>query len=167
VAEQQEQNRSEPATPFKLQEARKKGQIARSMDFGSFVMVWAFLLAALVAGAGIWHGLAETSAGIIAGAASPAADLAGYLAGIRSFVFWTLSLVVPVASVAMIVGVVGNLVQTGPVLSFQPLKPQFERINPVAGFKRIFNTRMMFEAFKSVLKLVLFVAIMVFFFVGL
>jgi flagellar biosynthetic protein FlhB len=90
-----------------------------------------------------------------------------YFAGIRSFVGWTLAIVLPVAVIAGLVGALGNFVQTGPVFSAEPIKPKFERINPVAGFKRLYNKRMFFEAFKNVLKLVFFVVLMWFFFQAL
>jgi flagellar biosynthetic protein FlhB len=55
-------------------------------------------------------------------------------------------------------------VQTGPIFTFVPLKPKGERINPVAGFKRVFNKKMLFEAFKSLLKLGILGTISVLFF---
>ena len=161
---EQEQNRSEQATPFKLEEARKRGQVARSLDFNSLVMGWALLGAILVFGPEIWRNVAETSAAVLAAAASPTADLGVYFAGIRAFLGWTLAIVLPVAVIAGLVGALGNFVQSGPVFSAEPVKPKFERINPVAGFKRLYNKRMFFEAFKNVLKLVFFVTLMWFFF---
>ncbi|MFA7603956.1 MAG: EscU/YscU/HrcU family type III secretion system export apparatus switch protein, partial [Novosphingobium sp.] len=41
----------------------------------------------------------------------------------------------------------------GPVFSTTPLKPDFNRINPVSGFKRLFSFRMLVEALKATLKL--------------
>jgi flagellar biosynthetic protein FlhB len=61
----------------------------------------------------------------------------------------------PIMAVAVILAILGNLVQTGPILSAVPVKPRFDRLNPVNGFKRVFNKRMLFEAFKTVLKFVL------------
>src|SRR4051794_14031950 len=43
VAEQ-EQNRSEPATPFRLQEARKRGSVAKSLELSSLITLFAALL---------------------------------------------------------------------------------------------------------------------------
>jgi flagellar biosynthesis protein FlhB len=52
---EQEQNRSEEATPFKLEEARKKGSVAKSQELNSFaILVW-MALAVFVLGAGIAH----------------------------------------------------------------------------------------------------------------
>jgi flagellar biosynthetic protein FlhB len=163
VAEK-EQGATEQATPYKLEEARKRGQVSRSMDFNSLVMGWAALGAVLVWGEEVWRRLVEMSRTVIAAAASPQADLAVYLAGIQTFVRWTLAIVLPVAAVALVLGVLGNLLQSGPVFSTEPLKPKLERINPVAGFQRLYSKRMLFEVFKNVLKLLFFTALMWFFF---
>ena len=52
-----------------------------------------------------------------------------------------------------LLAILANIVQTGPIFTFVPLKPKGERVNPMAGFKRVFNKKMLFEAFKSLLKL--------------
>lgn len=161
---EKEQGATEQATPFKLEEARKRGQVSRSMDFNSLVMGWTALAVVLLFGEGIWRRLAAISAAVIAAAASPQAELGVYLAGVEALVRAALAIVLPVAVVALALAVLGNLVQSGPVFSAEPLKPKFERINPVAGFKRLYNKRMLFEAFKNVLKLVFFTVLMWLFF---
>ena len=164
---EQEQNPTEPATPFKLEEARKRGQVARSLDFNSLVMAWVLLLVAMLFGESVWRELATTSAAVFAGAAEPTAELGVYFAGVRSFIEWTIGIVAPIALVALVLSTLANIVQTGPVFSSEPVKPKLERINPMAGFKRLYNKRMLFEALKSVLKLVLFTVTIGFFFVQL
>jgi flagellar biosynthetic protein FlhB len=56
----------------------------------------------------------------------------------------------------IVAGVGASLMQTGPVFSFEPLKPDFDRINPAAGLKRLFSARLLFEAAKSLVKLGVF-----------
>jgi len=67
----------------------------------------------------------------------------------------------------VLAGILANLVQIGPVFSFTPLQPKFERIHPMEGFKRVFSKRMLFEAFKTALKLVLFGTILCGFLLGM
>ena len=52
----------------------------------------------------------------------------------------------------MVAGAIGCLMQTGPVLSFTPIKPDFKRLNPVDGLKRIFNIKLLFDAVRAVVK---------------
>ena len=56
------------------------------------------------------------------------------------------------------VAVLSNMVQTGPIFTFFPLKPDPKRLNPVQGFKRVFSRRMLFEALKTFVKLGLITA---------
>jgi flagellar biosynthesis protein FlhB len=156
--QEQEQNRSEQATPFKLTEAKKKGQVAKSLDFNSLVIVCGLLVALSIWGRAQWQRLCELSAALFSSAGST--ELAGLSALGREAAY----LIAPVAFAGVAFAVIANVLQTGFIFSAQPLKPQFDRLNPVAGLKRVFNKKMLFEALKSVLKLAFFAAVAWFFF---
>jgi flagellar biosynthesis protein FlhB len=163
---EQEQNRSEQATPFKLEEARKQGQVAKSLDFNTLIMIWGLLGLAMIWGASAWTELGEIATSLFARAADLpiTPDNAGWLAGvIRSFI----SLMLPVLLVGAILAILANFVQTGPIFTFKALQPKGERINPIAGFKRIYNKKMLFEAFKGLLKLGILGGVAITFFLAL
>jgi flagellar biosynthetic protein FlhB len=63
-----------------------------------------------------------------------------------------LATVAPVAAVCMGAGVLANLGQVGWHPSFQQLKPNFGRINPMSGLKNLFGPRLLFDTFKSLAK---------------
>jgi flagellar biosynthesis protein FlhB len=165
--QEQEQNRTEQATPFKLSEAKQRGQVAKSLDFNSLLAVCALLLTLAIWGESQWLRLCELCAQIFSGAASLRVDAASVAAMAATLANAALMVVVPFAATGIAFSILGNVVQTGPILSAEPLKPKFERINPVAGFKRVFNKRMLFEGFKSFLKLCFFGSIAYAFFVSL
>jgi flagellar biosynthetic protein FlhB len=151
---EQEQNRTEQATPFKLEEARKQGQVPKSLDFNTLVM-----MAGLIGMAAIWATVAWGELGAVwrelfAGAGSLAVTPEGGIPWLGGVLMTFLRLIAPILGVGVVLAVLANFVQTGPIFSFEPLKPKSERINPVAGFKRIYNVKLLFEAFKGVLKLV-------------
>lgn len=164
---EKEQNRTEKATPFKLEEARKQGQVAKSLDFNTLIMMWGLLGLAMTWGAGAWEKLGIMSGNLFASAADlPLGTDAGsgWLTDVvRSFI----ALLAPVLVVGAVLAILANFVQTGPIFSFKPLKPKGERINPIAGFKRIYNAKMLFEAAKGLLKLFILGGIGVAFFFGL
>jgi flagellar biosynthetic protein FlhB len=147
---EQEQNRTEQATPFKLEESRKHGDVARSVDFGSFALVAAFLLALLSGGAVIWGHLSEASARLLSQAGSQ--DPLALLLQVGREWF---AVALPFGILGAAVAIASNLIQTGPVFSFRPLKPRFERINPIDGFRRAYGRRLFIEFVKSLLKLAL------------
>ncbi|MGH8631080.1 MAG: flagellar biosynthesis protein FlhB [Burkholderiales bacterium] len=147
------QERSEPATPFKLEEARKQGQVAKSMELNSLVVLSLVLLATL--SFGTW-GMKQTMAlsARLFTEVGRAHLSPRYLFGLYEWAFDAVVYILsPLVLLAMIGGIVSGLMQTGPVFSFKPLKPDFKRLNPVEGFKRLFSMRALFEAGKSILKL--------------
>lgn len=146
----QEQDRTEPATPFKLEESRKQGDVARSTDFNTFALVAGLLVVLLGGGAATWTQLCELCRTLFAQAGSE--DL---LAVLGQFGRGWLSATAPFGLVGMGVAIVASFIQTGPVFSFKPLEPRLERINPVSGFQRFFSLRLLIEALKSLFKLLL------------
>jgi flagellar biosynthetic protein FlhB len=159
--QEQEQNRTEQATSFKLTEAKKKGQVAKSADFNSLVVVCGLLVALSIWGEAQWQRMCDLSAALFASAGGIE------IAGLSALVSEVAYLIAPVAFAGVAFAVIANVLQTGFIFSAHPLKPQFERLNPVAGFKRVFNKRTLFEALKSVLKLIFFSAVAWFFFASL
>jgi flagellar biosynthetic protein FlhB len=161
MAEQeQEQNRSEPATPFKLAEARKQGQVAKSLDFNAVVGVGALLLLMSVWGGRAAERLARLSSWLLLDAAALRLEVPADAVWLRGLLAAFLAIVLPICVVGLACAVLSNLVQTGPIFSFTPLQPKFERINPVAGFKRLFSKRMLFEGAKTLLKIAIFAAVL-------
>src|SRR5688572_866640 len=139
---EKEQNRTEQATPFKLEEARKQGQVAKSLDFNSLLMVWGLIALAAIWGASAWSQLGSMWHQLFAGSAELTLDLRTGNAWLGQLLRAFLALLAPVLVVGAVLAIVANLVQTGPIFTFQPLKPKGERINPVAGFKRVFSKKM-------------------------
>lgn len=151
----QDLDRNLPATPFKLSKARDKGSVARSPDVPgvalvSLAIVWCYVMAGPMlmqwAGlharwwdAGAWRALDHARAATLV---NDALLSAAYL-------------LAPLLGAVMLVSVLSNFLQTGPVLSAEPLKPDFNRLNPAQGFKRLFSLKTVYTAGKSVFKLAL------------
>lgn len=165
--QEQEQNRTEKATPFKLNEAKKRGQVAKSLDFNTLVMVAAMAIVMAIAGRSYWREFCELCAQLFASVASLNTDADTASRIFTELTSRTFDIVLPFLLAGVVAAIIANTMQTGPIFSGESLKPKFERLNPAAGFKRVFNKRMMFEAFKSVLKLVFFTAITYLFFVSI
>lgn len=153
---EQEKDKSEQATPFKQQEAKRRGQVAKSLEFNSFFAVVGLLAVVYMWGAEfVRYGLHHARV-TFEQAGDQVFDIPHLMTWFRTIAVDTGYLVAPFFAVAAIVAVGANMVQTGPVFTAFPLKPDIQRINPVAGFKRIFSLKMVFEAIKSVIKLALF-----------
>lgn len=142
--------RSEAPTQKKKQDARKKGTVAKSADLGP----WITLLVATYVVPSTIGAVARSSVDSLAAlkgvAAQPdplkAVDILG--TSLRS----GLMAAMPFLLVCMLVGVVSNLGQTGLVLSLHPLKPDFKRVNPIQGVKKLFSMKSVWETVKQLAK---------------
>jgi flagellar biosynthesis protein FlhB len=156
---QADQDKTEQPTPYRLDEARKRGEVAKSPDVsGSIVMI---VFAAIVAVTGGGIALA------LAGATRRMIDLAGNAPALNAAFFgWASHTYAPVWQALsplllglVVAGVVGNLLQTGPIFTTHPLKPDFKRMNPMQTIKRIFSMRTLWELGKLIAKTVFLAAI--------
>lgn len=151
-----QQEKSEQATPFKLDEARKKGQVARSQELLSFMMLLSFLLV-LSAIVGELCGVLATHAHWWLGnAATLGKDWGNLLAQGSHSLRQLLDTLMPLVGALVLVAILTNLVFNGPVFSLAPLKPDFKRLHPVQGLKRMFSRRMLVELLKVLAKGMLF-----------
>jgi flagellar biosynthesis protein FlhB len=151
--EGQEQNRTEDATPFKLRRAREKGQVARGLDIGFLAMLLSLATFLVIAGEGFAARLGQMMRQSIAAGMAGAGDPAQAPA-LLSATFWTVvqPLLLLGGTVILIVLLFEVIQLKGLFFSTHPLKPDFSRINPAQGFKRLFSGKVLKEALKSVAK---------------
>ncbi len=152
-----EQNKSEEATPFKLKRAREKGQIARGTDLGFFSVLAGLTLYAVVAGADMLKDLAQSTERILrtsVDAASAGEALPDLVPQTFASAVWSTATFA--CSIALIVLFLEIMQVRGLSISTHPLKPDFGRLNPAKGLKRLFSLRMLKETLKNVLKLAVY-----------
>ena len=147
-------DRTERATPRRREDARKRGQVARSVDLGGAVVLIAGLLALSVLGPAVVGGMESAMRDAFARVADPGEALSAR--GLETLALATLKTlalaILPIAFVCAVAGLLVNVGQVGVKLTPQALKPQPSRINPVTGAKNVFGSRMFFEGGKSLLK---------------
>lgn len=151
--EGQEQNKSEEATPFKLRKARERGQVARGMDLGFVGSLLALAAVALIGGGAYFGKLAEAlSKTFVSGVATAKGPEA---ASLLRPLLWTAMqpLLVLGAAIVLLVVALEIIQLRGFIFSAHPLKPDFQRLNPAKGLKRLFSMRMLKETLKNVVKM--------------
>lgn len=157
--EENELDKSEQATPFKLTRARQKGTVARGIDLGFFAALLALLGYAWASGIPSSIAMSQIAATAFRNAALADSGAHALYAQVSTLLSHAVPLVAVFAGTAFAVTLLFEFLQVGPVFSVQPLKPDLKRINPAQGLKRIFSLRMLIEAFKSVIKLGVYGAI--------
>lgn len=148
AGESQQEDRTEAATPRRLQKAREEGQVPVSRELTSFAGLAAVALAMVVAGPQAVHGLALRLGAFLARAHTlspglPVARLAGEA--------W-LRAAGPFVLAALVAGVTAVLLQTRFLLSGWGLRPDFSRLSPRNGLRRMVSPESGIEAAKSLAK---------------
>lgn len=144
--------KSEQPTPKKLQDARKKGQVAQSKDVSSTAML-AIVLAFLFIGGGWIFGLLAELVALPGELASLPFEEA--LVRIREATMSTiLKISLPLAGIVIFFGVGINFLQIGPLFVMEPLKPELKKINPLDKAKQMFAMKNIMEFLKSAFKVV-------------
>jgi flagellar biosynthesis protein FlhB len=148
------ENKTEKATPKKRQEARSKGQVARSQDMNGAVVLMASILALSAFGPGMLHRMQEAMIGVLAFVKSPdVVDEEGVAELFMTVGQHIAFAAAPVIAVCAIAGVVANVGQIGFKPSGKALKPDFKKLNPLTGAKNIFGVNAAVETGKNILKI--------------
>lgn len=154
-----EQNRSEAPSPFKLKRAREKGSIARGMDLGFLTGLVAFLVWAWIFGHDAAGEIALAARGALVTAPGVASGPGPVLAIAGTLLVQTARPLMFMAAAIFGVVLVFEFLQTGPVFTFEPLKLDFNRLNPGQNLKKLFTFRILVETGKNVLKLAVYAVI--------
>ena len=151
-------DKTEEATPKKLQDARKEGQVARSQELSTAIMLLAFFLVLKVFVGFIGTRFLGSFTKVYRVIDVYTADEFGSaMAGafMRDSLVDILVICLPVFIVAVLVAFVVTIAQVKWQVTTKPLQPKFSKFNPINGFKRIFSKDKLFELVKDVVKITL------------
>ncbi len=145
--------KTEKATPKKLRDARKKGQVAKSQDFPSAITFIVAIAVTLYLGEYLYDQIVDYMIEIFK--AAPKADLtktAEYYVKTR-LINVILKASLPIAILVSVVGVLVTFLVVGPTFAVEVFKPNFKKFNPVENIKQKFKMKTLVELIKSVLKI--------------
>jgi len=153
--DQDKSQQTEEASPKRLEDGRKKGQVPSSKEPSTAISFLAISLI-VVTGLGAWWAdtlmrmmtlylsgkviLEPTGQGMQTLLISLGADMA--------------AVVLPLALPIVLLGMLVTVAVSGPVFTFETLKPKLDKVSPLKGFKRLFSSKSLAEFVKSILKLV-------------
>lgn len=161
MADEPQDRKTEEPTERRLEDARDEGRIARSRDVNTAV-IFGVVLVVIWTARGTWveqlrdvamMGLQSPTLLRDAGP-SEVLELAGTM--MRRL----LELCLPLAVVAMVAAIIASVLQTGGLFAPAAIKPQAERMNPVAGLEEIFSRRSAVEFLKTLFKIIVLGAVM-------
>ena len=155
MPESQAGEKTEPATPRRREEVRKKGQVAKSADLNSSIVLLSAMLALYFLMPTFMHMLTTITRSYIENAATMRIDQHSAATLMIRAVMQAGGFFIPFMLIILTAALISNVVQVGFKLSGYPLTPRIEKLSPVAGFKRMFSMRALAELTKSVFKLII------------
>jgi len=150
-----DEEKTEEPTPRKLQQARKKGQVPRSPELNTVVTLLAGFLMLKAGGSYLLDKLYSFfQFSFTSDRLNTYLDEVS-LANIFNHTLLTVATIfLPVGLVILVAGVMVNYLQTGGIFTLEPLKVRLDRINPLAGFKRMFSPQKWVELLKALFKII-------------
>lgn len=152
MAEHDMADRTERATPRRIEEARKRGQVPRSPELGAAAVTLAGGAALYLLGASLADGMARLMRDSLAlthtGSLQDADTMTALSIAMRD-ALWTIA---PVLGILLLSAALAPLAIGGWNFSAESLGFKFERLSPVNGLKRIFSARGWMELIKSLAK---------------
>ncbi len=148
-------DKTEVPTGRRRQEAREKGQVAKSMELNTaFILIISFyVLRAL--GPHMWNGLAEVTRFSLANLGTVVMNEENFSHYAIRIIITIGYVVLPFILIVALSSILINILQVGFMHSTSIIKPKFSRINPINGMKRFFSYRILIELVKSVVKITL------------
>ncbi len=155
MADESFEERTEAPTDKRRSEAREKGNVAKSAEINSALVLLAGILVLKLSGPWMYSQLLGFIRSPFEYIAHPFADVAfcsALAAKSLSFLFY---ICLPVCLVILVIGIAANLVQIGFLFTLQPLTPRLDKLDLISGMKRLFSVRSIVEMIKDVAKLLI------------
>lgn len=148
-------DKTEEATPKKKSDARKKGQIARSKEVSVAVTMIVCTLALSIFWDMIINNFREVIIYFLQLPRINNFDKSSLFSIIITVVLKIAIALLPIALPIMIGGIVASLLQTGFIITGEPLKPSFGKLNPLSGFKNMISKRKLIDLCKNLIVIII------------
>lgn len=146
--------KTEKATPKKRQDARKKGQVVKSQDISSaIVMLMVFIFLFFFAGSLRDELLSFFRQTFIHNIRIEALTIDSVMRLFTETLIQMAFIIVPIMAIAFVGALAGNFLQFGFLFTLEPMKFDLKKMDPIKGLKKIFSVKAIVELLKSVLKI--------------
>lgn len=153
---------TEEASPFRIEEFRRKGIVSQSREISSLMAMLAASVALYVYAPQVGSQLAELMRETFRSDWSSRVQLDGTHA--FDGILWkslkiAIVAVLPICAAGFILGILGSFTQIGGIFSTEPLTPDLSKIDPIKGFQRLFSFRQVIEGIRLVFKMAILTAV--------
>ena len=143
------------ATPRKLEQARKEGQVVKSKAFSTAVSL--LILFSVIFGLApfIWNQIVQVFTLLYEQIPNAHTEQIGYMYILTIAIKGAALIIGPILAIAWLVAVLADFVQVGPLVAIAPLMPKLDKLNPTKYFKNIMSIKTLFELFKNIVKVLI------------
>lgn len=154
---EQSGDKTEEPTPHKLQEARKKGQIAKSKELTTAILVIVTYRVFAANATKMWQQIVDYAQSMFRMVENIASQLD--MAYAQQLLMYTINnlliIIMPILLVTFLVAVIVEVLQTQFVVSSEALTPKLDKLNPMNGLKRIFSMKGFIQILITLLKILI------------
>ena len=151
--------KTEEATPRQRERAREEGRVASSREVGTLFILTAATVALYFTGPYMTRRLMGLFIGVFQNLSTIDLSMGGTAKLMQDMFIQILLVIGPFMLALVVASLFGWIIQVGFLFVAKPLQPQFSRLNPIEGAKRIFSTQILAETAKSIGKVVIVAAI--------
>jgi flagellar biosynthetic protein FlhB len=155
MAEESYQDKTEEATPRRREEAKKKGQVVKSREIPSVGVLMVGITVLFFLGASIFQQLSVLMVQLLKGIGTSSLHPSNVQDFNRDLVQRFLLILSPVLIALCAISVVSHIAQSGTVFSTELLKPNWSKISPFNGIRRVFSKQSLAELLKCVFKILI------------
>lgn len=151
--ENKDQEKTEQATPKRRQDAREKGQVAKSRELASVAVLGACLIYFYFGASAMANRMMDLMKLYFRQSGQLSISIDSLRFFLFDLAFQISTLLIPFLLVAFIAGFVVNILQVGFLFSSEAITPKFSKIDPIKGLQRLISLRSLVEFFKAILKI--------------
>lgn len=145
--------KTEQPTPKRLEEARKKGNVFRSMEVNSaFILLTGTLTLFFVSGY-MFQQLSFLMRHVFSGLTTYHISQTSLRPNAISLMMTFVKLIAPILLAILVVGLLVNIGQVGFLFTLEPITPKPEKLDPLKGIQKVISVRSVVELIKGILKI--------------
>ncbi len=143
------------ATPRKLEQARKEGQVVKSKDFSTAVSLLVLFSVIFGLAPFIWNQIVQVFTLLYEQIPNAHLDKIGYTYILIVAIKGAVLIIGPILFIAWLVAILADFIQVGPLVAIAPLMPKLDKLNPTKYFKNLMSIKTLFELFKNIVKVII------------
>lgn len=153
MAEESFEEKTEQPTPKKREDARRKGQVAKSRELPSIAVLMSGVITLSIFGSYMYSRIQIMTGKAFSTMLAGNLDHVAGVAFAKEMLILFILIMAPLMAVNFITAIFTNVLQVGFMVSGESIKPKLSKLNPIKGFKRLLSMQSVMELFKSILKL--------------